>query len=56
MILSCMLSYLQDLEEYIGLGEDFEVIKWGQTTKGWDHFMVEVDPSRHHVKISTWQL
>ena len=27
-----------------------------QATKGWDHYMGEVDPSRYHVKTLIWQL
>ena len=40
----------------IQVGGDFEVIIWGQATKGWDNFYDGVDPSRHHVKILIWKL
>ena len=41
------------MEEHIRWGEDFEVNKWGEATKGWDHFYARIWPLRTPCKDFT---
>ena len=40
----------------IEVGGILKLSNGGQANKGWGHFMGEVDPSRHYVKILIWEL